>query len=359
MFSYFYNLKFTTVKLAKYLHELLLENETVIYPGFGAFISNYKPAEIKENEIIPPSKVISFTRQFRNNDGLLVIHIARRAKISQTYATKRIDKERENMQYLLDKGEKVIIENVGILYTDEKNEIQFTSAFDENSGLGSFGFEPVTTKEAEIKPVEAEKITHEIQKPEPEITETFETSKNISTGNDILTTESDKKSEISKPEMVTTDNVKKKKPVWFWLLVFLISVVVIALLFFIISRDSGKSRKPSVREQISAEQQISVQTIMPSGNEKKDTAKNVTNSSVLEEINRYYIVGGAFKTEENVDKYIVKLRNEKGIEGKLIGKKGSMFLVSIASFNTEQEAYNELNRRMRENPEWKLWVYKK
>ena len=71
------------MKLAKHIHDLLLENETVIIPGFGAFISTYKPAEIGENEIKPPSKEISFTRQIRNNDGMLVTAIARKAKISQ------------------------------------------------------------------------------------------------------------------------------------------------------------------------------------------------------------------------------------------------------------------------------------
>ena len=41
----------------------------------------------------------------------------------------------------------------------------------------------------------------------------------------------------------------------------------------------------------------------------------------------------------------------------MLGKKGSLFLVGIASFETEKEAYNELNRRTRENPGWELWVY--
>ena len=53
------------MNIGKYVHELLLENDTVIIPGFGAFISNYKPAEIDEetNELKPPAKEVTFNAQ--------------------------------------------------------------------------------------------------------------------------------------------------------------------------------------------------------------------------------------------------------------------------------------------------------
>ena len=83
------------MRIDKYIKELLLENETVIIPGFGAFISTYKPAEInKENDTIkPPSKEISFNQNIRNNDGLLVGHVADAQGISHFDALKEIEKE--------------------------------------------------------------------------------------------------------------------------------------------------------------------------------------------------------------------------------------------------------------------------
>ena len=103
------------LNLSNFIYSLLLENDTVIIPGFGAFVSTYKPAVILENEIKPPSKEISFTQKIKNNDGMLAEIIARKAKISQSYAMKRIEKAHENMLYELDKGETVIIENIGTL----------------------------------------------------------------------------------------------------------------------------------------------------------------------------------------------------------------------------------------------------
>ncbi len=155
------------MKFEKYIHELLRENETVIIPGFGAFIANYKPAEVYENEIKPPSKEITFNRQIRNNDGLLVGFIAETEKISHFDALRFIEKERENIIYLLDKGEEVTLKETGVLFLNEKSEIQFRPEHDENLLLDSFGLEPVALSEE--KPQEVEEIiiqeeTHESEK---------------------------------------------------------------------------------------------------------------------------------------------------------------------------------------------------
>ena len=53
------------MKLGKYIQLLLPEHATVIIPGFGAFVSNYKPAEIdkESDEIKPPSKTVTFNQK--------------------------------------------------------------------------------------------------------------------------------------------------------------------------------------------------------------------------------------------------------------------------------------------------------
>jgi hypothetical protein len=55
------------------IRELLFEQECVVLPGFGGFITNYKSAEIDyiTNILSPPTKAISFNRQLRNDDGIL------------------------------------------------------------------------------------------------------------------------------------------------------------------------------------------------------------------------------------------------------------------------------------------------
>lgn len=346
------------MKLAKYIHELLLENETVIYPGFGAFISNYKPAEIRENEIIPPSREISFTVQFRNDDGILVTSIARKAKISQPNALKRIDRERENMLYLLDKGEKVTIENVGILFTDEKNEIKFTPFRDENLLSDSFGFESVKIEDTVEKSV--------LTETEDVLNQSVETTNAPEKENDSVLESSIERNEKSRslPDWAIEKQTEKKKTTWYWYLLILIPVLIAG---YFVLRDNSSSKytdnmrdKNELNENSGVQNQpIPVTDSMQIDSVQKmetDSFSNVKSETSTETL-KYYIVGGGFKSEENAQKFIVRLK-EKGIEGTMIGKKGNMFLVGIASFNSEQDAYNALNEMVKTNPEWKLWVYK-
>lgn len=348
------------MKLAKYIHELLLENETVIFPGFGAFISNYKPAEIRENEIIPPSKVISFTRQFRNDDGLLVTIIARKAKISQTNALKRIDRERENMMYLLDKGEKVTIENIGVLFNNEKNEIQFAPFQDENPLLDTFGFEPVTTEDTVEKTLvtETEEILNKSVEPANE---------------DEVENESTSEKPIEKiilprtlPDWAIEKPVERKKTGWYWYLLILLPILIVGYFLFL---NSNNQNKTEINDQTTNNEleQIQIQTIVPSDSIQNDSIQKLKTDSVVNvkpdsgtslDNSKYYLIGGGFKSEENAEKYILRLK-EKGIEGTMIGKKGSMYLVGIASFDSKQEAFNALNENLKTYPEWNLWIHKK
>jgi len=349
------------VKLTNYIHELLLSNEALIIPGLGAFISTYKPAEISGNEIKPPSKEISFTALFKNNDGVLVTAVARRAKISQPNALKRIERERENILYQLDKGEKVIFENVGVLFYNEKNEIQFTPFSEDNLLLDSFGLETITLEDTIEKPIESETSEKIIEVVEP----TIEVKKEI----ESLSEKPVEK--IKLPEFKSAQAIEKpvvkKKTTWYWYLLVLIPIVIAGYFIFRDKPASNYSENYQDQSAINEQRGVQIQTIPPADSMQTDSVqKSVVDSAKIAEpqVNlpgensKFYLVGGGFKSEENAEKYILRLK-EKGIEGIMIGKRGSMFLVGIASFNTEEEAYNELNRRVRENPDWNLWVYQK
>jgi len=370
------------VKLAKYIHELLIDNETVIIPGFGAFISTYKPAVIGENEIKPPSKEISFTQQIRNNDGLLVAAIARKAKISQLNAFKRIERERENMLYQLDKGEDVIVENLGKFFYNEKNEIRFASFQEDNLLLDSFGFEPISMEDIVEKAIEPEIVEAVVEQViESEKVETI-SEKVVEPEIEILDLEPvaetfvepivEKETKtIQLPEYkhlpLTEKPEERKKAGWYWYLLILIPVVIVG--YFIFNQFSNSTPKEIDHEatpQIE-KQEIIVQTITPadsaindsvSENEVVETVKTETTVNTISTDTKYYLVGGGFKNEENAEKFIVRLK-ERGIEGFMLGQKGSLFLVGIESFNTVNEAYNKLNEHVKKYPDWNLWVYKK
>ena len=379
-FHIFTQSKTFKVNLAKYIYDLLLENETVIIPGFGAFISTYKPAVIGENEIKPPSKEISFSQQIRNNDGLLVAAIARKAKISQPNALKRIERERENMLYQLDKGEDVIVENLGKLFYNEKNKIQFASFQKDNLLLDSFGFEPISMEDIVEKAIEpeideaiveqvtlseiVETVSDKVFEPEIEILDlepVDETFAEPIVEKELIN--------IQLPEYkhipLTEKPEQRKKTGWYWYFLILIPVVIGG--YFMFNKISNSTYKEIDREatpQIE-KQEIIVQTPADSAvnesvaeNEAVETVKTETTLNSTSADTKYYLVGGGFKNEENAEKFIVRLK-ERGIEGFLLGQKGSLFLVGIGSFNSANEAYNTLNEHVKKYPDWNIWVYKK
>ena len=61
-------------RLGKHIEALLLENDCVIIPDFGGFITYYTPASYVEDEhtFSPPVRSIGFNPQLKLNDGLLV-----------------------------------------------------------------------------------------------------------------------------------------------------------------------------------------------------------------------------------------------------------------------------------------------
>lgn len=374
------------MNLGKYIHELLLVHETVIIPGFGAFISNYKPAEINETQIKPPSKEISFSQQIRNNDGLLVGHVSYSERISHLDALKIIEKERENITYLLDKGEKVTLKETGILFYNQKNEIEFTAYIDDNLLLDSFGLEPIlfsTDEEGKFKsePIEeiaeSEKLAEEENNrehdeagpipnaesnAEPEIqTEEIEEQvipEPISSGLDL------KNEAVPEPEPAKESipplkqkAEKRKNRTGFWYLLILVPILVAG--FFVLKNNSSQEKPsstkkkeigivlketPEKKQELIAADTIKKEILEPEVTENTNV-DSVTNTSPKVEEEKivasgspvYYLVGGSFKEEENAGKYMIELQ-EKGFEPFYLGKKGNFYIVALGTYKTESEA---------------------
>lgn len=374
------------MNLGKYIHQLLLENETVIIPGFGAFISNYKPAEISENEIKPPSKEISFTQQIRNNDGLLVGYISGSEKISHFDALKAIEKERENIIYRLDKGEKVMLEGTGLLFHNEKNEIELSPFFDKNLLLDSFGLEVVSINDVSEKTEEDVVIddipetveeqsdeqnpAEDIQEPElVAVQEEEETSIQ-----EFAAPEAELKTEFATP-VYSAENNEQKKRSGLWYLLILIPIVIAGI--FVVKTQPGTKRLNSdlpgkeitVNETPASQQELlsqpdSVNRAIPeqdvTGDLTADSAgivvSDVKSSTVTDTgSSKFYLVGGSFKEEENAENYRVELK-EKGFEPFHLGKRGNFYIVGIGTYKTEAEAVAAKREFIEKNVESGAWI---
>jgi nucleoid DNA-binding protein len=144
----------------------------VVVPEFGGFVANYESAKIQSihHKFSPPSKKISFNKNLKNNDGLLVNHIAERRAISYGEANDLIKSFVSKSIEGLQQGDKIHIEKVGTLYLDPERNIQF-QAEEQNDflissfGLASFRATPIKREGAE------ERIKEQIRKSIPVIKE--------------------------------------------------------------------------------------------------------------------------------------------------------------------------------------------
>ncbi|MCY1721030.1 SPOR domain-containing protein [Prolixibacteraceae bacterium Z1-6] len=356
----------------KFIHELLLENEIVIIPGFGAFVSEYKPAEINEesDEIKPPSKIILFNQQIRNNDGLLVGHVAETKRISHFDALKQIEKERDEILYKLDSGEKVELTDIGVLFHTEENTIGFKSIDDENMLLDSFGLEATSiTAEEEIP----EENTTEEEPVAPPVSDEENTETHPSEQVEAEQNE-DKTTPVDEPVVQSTiipPKEEEKKKGWWWLLFIFIPLLAVSVFVYIQGQKEDIS-KPA-QEPETAITPILQPADVPQDMVESDTvtiaeSDTVTTTTELVEAElavenipnapKYYLVGGSFSVEENAEIFMDELK-AKGLKPFHAGKKGRFFIVGIAQYDTFNEAEQAKVEYMKEHPGSEVWVWKK
>lgn len=384
--------------LGKYIHELLLENETVIVPGFGAFVSNYKPAEIDGHEIKPPSKEITFSQKIRNNDGLLVGHIAEKEGLSHFDALKAIKRERENIAFQLDKGEKIDLGEIGLLRSAGDNEIAFEPAPGDNLQLDSFGLGPVSIDEPksveDIKePDEPHETTagaaafaainesngHETkdpEKPDGPVLEPETPEKQVI--HETPTTENQTAGEPdtvqnTEPEKAATDapEEERKNRSAFWFLLILIPLAV-AGYFLMKSQtpsESGIEKNTAEMETSARETNENKPDIAIVDSFANDSAKTIAAIDSIPSATpapgelaivgpgtaKFYLVGGSFKEEENAKEYLDELK-ANGFEPFYMGKRGNFYMVGIGTYDSERAAVRAKRQYMDENPNTGAWV---
>lgn len=141
------------IDLPASISELLFEYESVIIPGFGAFVASNKASVIDhvQGKLQPPSKKLTFNDNILVNDGVLIHHLQKKYQIGQAEAEQAIDTFIEEMQEALDRKEIIEFPKVGRLYRDFENSYKFlqdsVNYNTQSFGLPSIQFFPVVRRE--------------------------------------------------------------------------------------------------------------------------------------------------------------------------------------------------------------------
>ena len=127
------------MEILAYIRDLLVQNDCVIIPGFGGFVSIYHPAEIQASRFYPPTKVVCFNRKLNFNDGLLIGWLSRKEGVSYRDASAKIGQLVAEINYRLTEGEAIDFPGIGVVEYDGNENLTFTPQVSRNINPDSFG----------------------------------------------------------------------------------------------------------------------------------------------------------------------------------------------------------------------------
>lgn len=149
------------IKIELLVQHLLHEEDCVVVPGFGGFVTNYRSAVIEpsKNIILPPSKQISFNAQLAKNDGFLAKTISAGSGITYAQALESITHRVAVWNSILNDQRYLEFEGLGSFIQDKEGNITFEQFAENNFLASSYGLSAVRAL-----PMEQEGIVRKIEK---------------------------------------------------------------------------------------------------------------------------------------------------------------------------------------------------
>lgn len=364
------------IELAKHIEVLLLDNDCVIVPGFGGFVTHYIPATriAEENLFLPPTRIIGFNPSLTMNDGLLAQSYASVYDTTFPDATKMVERDVKMLKETLHEEGKAELSNIGELRCSIHGTYDFIPYDSKITtphlyGLGSFEMQELS----KLKNSETEKKT--IPLPHTAVTRRnmprwkirlkrshisnviaivmaimlFSLSAPVE--NTEIVEESyarflpeelferiEKQSVVSTPVIIGQNNKKNNRDAQ-------------------VSSNVHKTVKPvAVKEvkvkEIKKEQPATQPAaIQP---KTKETPKAVSSTNTR----RYHIIIASVGTESDAHAMAQELKQKGFSDAQAIIGDGKM-RVSISSHPSEEEAYKELNNIRKNEAYQSAWVLKK
>lgn len=129
-----------------HIKTLLSTYDCVIIPDFGAFIADYCPPVVSDEQSTIPGKDILFNRSLTRNDGLLINALIEEKGIEYAEAKLEIERYVKEINRRLNGGETICIDGIGELSLDEAGFVQFVANENNTCLLSSYGLKPITLK---------------------------------------------------------------------------------------------------------------------------------------------------------------------------------------------------------------------
>ena len=327
-------------KLDIHISELLYDHECVIVPDLGGFLSSYSPARIHDAQhmVMPPSKKIAFNVFLRQNDGLLANYLVRTERVSYPEALRDIENYVELCNRELNAGKKFVIEKVGTLTRDMESNIQFEAFNNVNFLKDSFGFSPV-----QFIPVHHNDFEEKVEK---QLREFISLRPSQAQPRQPVAYRKSRLNPLN--TMLLAGSI-----LWFCLNLYIVSPDNIN--FASLNPFSVSTGEQPVKNTVSVEENPEIYT-QPSVAKTETvyvkTAKPVeaipdndhSAAGVKNPAPNFFIIAGAFSSQENAKKKVAELKTQGFIDACIIQNNEGLNLVCYDGFATREEAVDSLSR---------------
>jgi hypothetical protein len=347
------------MKIEVFLSELLYEHDCVVIPQFGGLVANYRHAKLNElnHTIYPPSKQLAFNRNLLQNDGLLYKHVSDMLGLGYTEAKNEVDEAIKSLKNKLLKGEKVVLERIGVFFPDRKGIVQFIPADQENYLLQSYGLPSIQLVPV-AKPIEVTEVSGAqeddkkiiVMEPQKRSELRWKIAAAIAVplllaggwlaGESIFGHQRGNESlKLFNWKDVKTVYEPRKEEVDFTKKDELLS--------------ENNSADPLDVEETSPELSSLDESTKPTVAAIDSTHVEVAHPDI-KMVSNYHLIAGAFQVKSNAENLISQLKAQ-GLYADFAGMRGDLHLVSVGSFSTKVEA-NEAKQAIKNQSAIKCWI---
>jgi nucleoid DNA-binding protein len=348
-----------------HIKELLFEQDCVVIPEFGGFVTNFDCAKINETNrfITPPQKWLAFNALLKNDDGLLSNYIAKEENITREQANLHIKSFVESTKKCLQFDNAYSIVGLGTFSQNEENKIQFQPKASTNFYGESFGLENLYLKNTIIPQNELQVIQNPLVISNTTILQVF-ASDDREPMAEVF---------VGEDEYVgyRRNRFSKVLPVVYGLLgvAFLLS----SILFYDNTKFSLGALNPfKSQTNVQAIVQPVITKIAPIAEKVEEKivelpiakpiekAFSAEKETITESNKRFFIITGSFGSEQNAKKLVKSLKNKGFEEAELIYPKRNEKLIKVAAggFKSETEA-DQQAVKVANTMNQATWIYEK
>ncbi len=351
----------TTVQ--NHIKELLFEQDCVVIPEFGGFVTNFDCAKINSTNrfISPPQKWLAFNALLKNDDGLLSNYIAKEDNVSISQANFKVRNFVDDTKRFLRVNKTYSIDGLGTFSQNEEEKIQFQPKSTNNFYGESFGMENIFLK----KP---ESLQNELQ-----VVLIPNVVSNATIQQVFASDDRESMAEILEDETAYSYQKGRFGKVLPYVYGIVGSVILFSVIYFLDDQKSNLSSlnpfqfqknvlpvsKPILKED------VAFVTTKFENESKSIVETNIepvveVKSTIIESNNHFFIITGSFESKRNAKKLLNTLINKGFENAEIIYPKRSekLMKVSACGFRNQSDA-NQEAKKITEMMNQATWIYKK